>query len=96
MIIVFVQHAEVFISYSNEIFSNVYTYSYCIIEENAFRLMNSLGILLIIYFWFSINNSKNKNSDTNVSGIISFFFFLQNYWKSLLKLGMNPRKNVTR
>lgn len=69
MIIVFVQHAEVFISYSNGIFSSVYTY-----EENAFRLMNSLGILLIIYFWFIINNSKNKNLDTNVSGIISFLF----------------------
>lgn len=49
-------------------------YSYYIIEENEFRLMNSLGILLIIYFWFIINNSKNKNSVTNVSGIISFFF----------------------
>lgn len=70
-------------------------YSYCIIEENAFRLMNSLGILLIIYFWFIIDNSKNKNWDTNVSRIISFFF-LQNYRKFLLKLGMNPSKNVTR
>lgn len=71
MIIVFVQHAEVFISYSNGIFSSVYTY-----EEKAFHLRNSLAILLIIYFWFIINNSKNKNSDTNVSGIISFFFKL--------------------
>lgn len=78
MIIVFVQHAEVFISYSNGIFSSVYTY-----EENAFRLMDSLAILLIIYFWFIINNSKNKNSDTNVSGIISFFFKLS---KILVKI----------